>query len=83
VLISRLSEIENKGLVPGIYKLYALSAAYCLDFAAAGRCLVRRRFPHARRRLLRPHHGDVTVPLPGQILRRARERINLLALETL
>src|SRR5258708_2041088 len=35
VLINRLSEIENKGLGPSIYKLYALSAIYRLDFAVA------------------------------------------------
>jgi len=33
VLINRLFEIENNGLVPGIYRLYALSATYRLDFA--------------------------------------------------
>src|SRR5579885_3538081 len=32
VLINRISEIENKGLVPSIYKLYALCAIYRLDF---------------------------------------------------
>src|SRR5258706_11597484 len=34
VLINRLFEIENNGLVPGIYRLYALTAIYRLDFAA-------------------------------------------------
>ena len=32
VLINRLSEIENRGLVPNIYKLYSLCAIYRLDF---------------------------------------------------
>jgi transcriptional regulator with XRE-family HTH domain len=32
VLINRLSEIENRGLVPGIYKLYSLAAIYRLDY---------------------------------------------------
>ena len=32
VLINRISEIENKGLVPSICKLYALCAIYRLDF---------------------------------------------------
>jgi transcriptional regulator with XRE-family HTH domain len=32
VLINRLSEIENRGLVPSAYKLYALCAIYRLDF---------------------------------------------------
>src|SRR4051812_40366746 len=30
--LSRLSEIENKGAVPSIYRLYALCAIYRLDF---------------------------------------------------
>ncbi len=32
VLINRISEIENKGLVPTLYKLYSLCAIYSLDF---------------------------------------------------
>ena len=32
VLINRLSEIENRGLVPSAYKLYSLCAIYRLDF---------------------------------------------------
>lgn len=32
VLINRLSEIENRGLVPSIYKLYSLCAIYRLDY---------------------------------------------------
>jgi len=32
VLINRISEIENRGLVPSIYKLYSLCAIYRLDF---------------------------------------------------
>jgi transcriptional regulator with XRE-family HTH domain len=32
VLINRLSEIENRNLVPSIHKLYSLSAIYRLDF---------------------------------------------------
>jgi transcriptional regulator with XRE-family HTH domain len=32
VLINRLSEIENRGLVPNVYKLYSLCAIYRLDF---------------------------------------------------
>lgn len=33
VLINRISEIENKGIVPSLYKLYSLCAIYRLDFA--------------------------------------------------
>ena len=33
VLINRISEIENKGVVPSVYKLYSLCAIYRLDFA--------------------------------------------------
>src|SRR5208283_1583473 len=32
VLINRISEIENKSLVPSVYKLYSLCAIYRLDF---------------------------------------------------
>src|ERR1700722_17916858 len=32
VLINRISEIENRNLVPNIYKLYSLCAIYRLDF---------------------------------------------------
>lgn len=32
VLINRISEIENRGLVPTLYKLYSLCAIYRLDF---------------------------------------------------
>jgi transcriptional regulator with XRE-family HTH domain len=35
VLINRLSEIENRGLVPSMYKLYSLCAIYRLDFKEA------------------------------------------------
>ena|ERR1700680_318443 len=32
VLINRISEIENRGLMPSLYKLYSLCAIYRLDF---------------------------------------------------
>src|SRR6266404_4598189 len=32
VLINRVSEIENRGLVPTLYRLYSLCAIYRLDF---------------------------------------------------
>jgi len=32
VLINRISEIENRGLIPSIYKLYSLCTIYSLDF---------------------------------------------------
>jgi transcriptional regulator with XRE-family HTH domain len=32
VVASRLSEIENKGLIPSLHKLYSLCAIYRLDF---------------------------------------------------
>ena len=35
VLINRISEIENKALVPSVYKLYSLCAIYRLDFVEA------------------------------------------------
>ena len=33
VALSRLSDIENRGTVPTIYRIYSLSAIYRLDFA--------------------------------------------------
>ena len=35
VLINRISEIENRGLVPSVFKLYSLSAIYRLDYQTA------------------------------------------------
>lgn len=35
IAISRLSDIENRGVVPTIYKLYSLCAIYRLDFSEA------------------------------------------------
>jgi transcriptional regulator with XRE-family HTH domain len=35
VLINRISEIENRGLVPTLYKLYSLCAIYRIDFQQA------------------------------------------------
>lgn len=35
VPISRLSDIENRGAIPGLYKLYSLCAIYRLDLAEA------------------------------------------------
>jgi len=32
ILISRLSDIEHRGTVPSIYRLYTLSAVYKLDY---------------------------------------------------
>ncbi len=32
VLINRVSEIENRNLVPSVHKLYSLCAIYRLDF---------------------------------------------------
>jgi transcriptional regulator with XRE-family HTH domain len=85
VLINRVSEIENKGLVPSIYKLYALSAIYRLDFAEvlewygidlaalpADSLFADVSRTHAVG-FQAPRHGDITVPLsldPGIDLRR-------------
>ncbi len=33
IVLSRLSEIENKGVVPSLYRLYSLATIYRLDFA--------------------------------------------------
>jgi transcriptional regulator with XRE-family HTH domain len=85
VLINRISEIENKGLVPSLYKLYALCAIYRLDFAEAlgwyGIDLAALPADSLFAEVSRTHavgyqaplHGDISVPLsldPGVDLRR-------------
>ncbi len=85
VLINRISEIENKGLVPSIYKLYALCAIYRLDFPevldwygidltslSADSLFAEISRTHAIG-FRAPQHGDVTVPVafdPGVDLSR-------------
>jgi len=32
IVLSRLSDIENKGAVPSIYRIYSLAAIYRLDY---------------------------------------------------
>ena len=85
VLINRLSEIENRGLVPTLYKLYALAAIYRLDFQEvlewygislaslpADATLVQ--IPQTHPVGFRPDtHGEVLLPLsldPGIDLRK-------------
>lgn len=85
VLINRISEIENKGLVPNIYKLYSLCAIYRLDFAVVlewygvdlasspADCLFAEVARTHAVGFQTPQHGDITVPLsldPGVDLRR-------------
>ena len=75
VLINRISEIENRGVIPSIYKLYSLCAIYRLDFQevltwygvdlATLPCDgmfadVSRTHPVG---FQAPAHGEVTVPL--------------------
>lgn len=85
VLINRISEIENRGLVPSLYKLYSLCAIYRLDFSEvlewygidlasmpADALFTEVARTHAVG-FHEPQHGDVTVPLsldPGVDLRR-------------
>lgn len=85
VLINRISEIENKGLVPSVYKLYSLSAIYRLDFSEvlewygidlaslpADALFVEVSRTHAVG-FQPPGHGDVSIPIsldPGVDLRR-------------
>ncbi len=40
--LSRLSDIENKGVTPSVYRIYSLCAIYRLDIGR-GYVLVRRR----------------------------------------
>ena len=84
ILINRLSEIENKGLVPSVYKLYSLCAIYRLNFAEvlewygiqlaslpADALFAEVSRTHAV--AFQPQSGDITIPLaldPGIDLRR-------------
>lgn len=85
VLINRISEIENRGVVPSIYKMYALCAIYRLDFANAlewyGIDLASLPADALFAEVSRTHvvgfeappHGEIQVPLsldPGIDLRR-------------
>lgn len=79
VPISRLSDIENRGVIPGIYKLYSLCTIYRLDMAevlrwygvdladmAADSASLSAEKTHLigfTRSPLRPWSGEVTVPL--------------------
>src|SRR5262249_34363762 len=83
-LINRVSEIENRGLVPGLYKLYSLCAIYRLDFQEVlewyGISLAGLPADSMLAEITRTHalgfapnvHGDVLLPLsldPGVDLR--------------
>jgi hypothetical protein len=85
VLINRVSEIENRGLVPGLYKLYSLCAIYRLDFQEVlewyGISLAGLPADSMMAEVTQTHaigfppnvHGDVLLPLtldPGVDLRR-------------
>jgi transcriptional regulator with XRE-family HTH domain len=85
ILINRLSEIENRGLVPSLFRLYSLCAIYRLDFqevlewygvsfaSLAEDCMLVE-VPQTHSIGFRPGtHGDVLLPLsldPGIDLRR-------------
>ena len=85
VLINRISEIENKSLVPSVYKLYSLCAIYRLDFTEvlewygmdlaalpADSMFVEVSRTHAIG-FQAPQHGEISIPLaldPGLDLRR-------------
>lgn len=85
VLINRISEIENRGLVPSLYKLYSLCAIYRLDFqevmewygislASLPADAAFVEVPQTHSVLFRSNvHGEVLLPLsldPGIDLRR-------------
>ena len=85
VLINRISEIENRGLVPTLFKLYSLCAIYRLNFQEVlewyGIKLASLPADSSFAEVVRTHaiafptpsHGDVMVPLsfdPGLDLRR-------------
>ena len=74
VLINRISEIENRGLIPSIYKLYSLCAVYRLDFqevlewygislgSLPGDSLVCRSPADASDSFQADSHGEVCCP---------------------
>ena len=85
VLINRISEIENRGLVPSIYKLYSLCAIYRIDYrevlewygislSSLPSDALLIQIPQTHPVGFRPDdRGDVLVPLsldPGIDLRR-------------
>jgi transcriptional regulator with XRE-family HTH domain len=85
VLINRISEIENRGLVPTLYKLYSLCAIYRLDFQEVlewyGIPLSALPADASFAEVNKTHavgftpdvHGEVTLPLsldPGLDIRR-------------
>lgn len=85
VLINRISEIENRGLVPTVFKLYSLCAIYRLDFKEVlewyGIHLPSLPADSAFAEVTRTHsisfqpasHGDVLLPFsldPGIDMRR-------------
>lgn len=85
VLINRISEIENRGLVPTLFKLYSLCAIYRLDFQQvlewyginlaalpADSAFAEIARTHAVG-FVQPRQGEVLLPLafdPGMDLRR-------------
>lgn len=85
IALSRLADIENKGTVPSIYRLYSLCAIYRLDFVEAlawyGLKIPELPLDAAEIELEKTHpigfvnngHGEVAFPLsldPGIDLRR-------------
>src|SRR5690348_4024189 len=85
VLINRISEIENRGLVPTLYKLYSLCAIYRLDLQEVlewhGISLASLPADATLAEVTRTHligfpsnvNGEVTLPLsldPGIDVRR-------------
>jgi transcriptional regulator with XRE-family HTH domain len=74
VALSRLADIENKGTMPSVYRLYSLCAIYCLDMADVlswyGISLSAlpgdaATIEHARTHLIgfHPEEGQIQVPL--------------------
>ncbi len=85
IFINRLSEIENRGLVPSIYKLYTLCTVYRLDFQEVlewyGVSMAKLPADSAAIEVPNTHllnfksnaHGEALVPLaldPGLDMRR-------------
>ena len=74
IAISRLSDIENKGILPTIYRLYSLCAIYRIDFNEVLEWygIDVTRLPGDSATLgVRTNHTSYTLQRPGQLRRSA------------
>jgi transcriptional regulator with XRE-family HTH domain len=78
IALSRLADIENKGITPSIYRLYSLCVMYGIDYSEILQWYdldieaipsESTRVPYTRTQLLRetPDRARSTIPLPAEI----------------